>query len=647
MESNISNNEASQPVCSLSVQPEKPGISTILVRQEPKILKEYPLTKSISEQTGITTEFTEANFYPFYTPFEFTAFLRRLPNIARGKYIYIGTADCILHQDFFAKGVQEMQQNDEIDIFCSPILLIDEQKGSETILEFSLNNGYNEFRAKSSQHPGASLPTNLFCTSILRSRTLYDIISTIEQNVYKDLLEVETFLYKLLFSTSSPYYMHRSQVPLVSCTRKDPIVILESALDSLKRNDSTEAIRACREAEVRGVTANNFYQISAAASLSSGNTWEASLMIDKQLAISPNDETTLDLKAQTPRRSTICDFEYERIAGAVESIDGYLLPGQEKYLFNKAKSLPDNSIILEIGSYRGRSTAAMAFACLGTNKRIYAVDPFECSRCQQGRFAASRDIFEYNLRRHDLLKYVITLQGFSTEILHDWRGRPPIDFAFIDGSHSYAGVKNDLALVYPHVKKGGWIAFHDMRVDWCGVWQHWHECAANLLSDHEFCLSIAAGRKLADIGANIPEISSNFDFCSHITNTFKRNFPDHSNLWDAMLTTNKSTNRIELETAAQLLISNFPSELKDLVARIASFVPNKGDGYSYPAIESGTLYFWHALSCIADNKQPEYRETCDKLIHLSMYTNNQRISLLISVLKGLSPAWRDSAHTAL
>lgn len=36
-----------------------------------------------------------------------------------------------------------------------------------------------------------------------------------------------------------------------------------------------------------------------------------------------------------------------------------------------------------------------------------------------------------------------------------------LDFVFIDGDHSYAGVKKDIKLWLPKVKKGGWIGGHD------------------------------------------------------------------------------------------------------------------------------------------------------------------------------------------
>lgn len=56
-----------------------------------------------------------------------------------------------------------------------------------------------------------------------------------------------------------------------------------------------------------------------------------------------------------------------------------------------------------------------------------------------------------------------------------------LDFLFIDGDHSYNGVKQDFAMYSPFVKKGGYIGFHDINdrpahknLD-CFVHQFWQE----------------------------------------------------------------------------------------------------------------------------------------------------------------------------
>jgi len=45
---------------------------------------------------------------------------------------------------------------------------------------------------------------------------------------------------------------------------------------------------------------------------------------------------------------------------------------------------------------------------------------------------------------------------------------PSIDLAYIDGCHSYDGIKNDFDIIYPLLSESGVIVFHDtLRIDGC------------------------------------------------------------------------------------------------------------------------------------------------------------------------------------
>lgn len=60
-----------------------------------------------------------------------------------------------------------------------------------------------------------------------------------------------------------------------------------------------------------------------------------------------------------------------------------------------------------------------------------------------------------------------------------------LDFLFIDGDHTYEGVKQDYQMYSPLVRKGGLIAFHDIRTvrPDCGVRELWDEIIANIPND--------------------------------------------------------------------------------------------------------------------------------------------------------------------
>jgi len=68
----------------------------------------------------------------------------------------------------------------------------------------------------------------------------------------------------------------------------------------------------------------------------------------------------------------------------------------------------------------------------------------------------------------------------------------PIDLLFIDGDHSYKGVKRDWELYSPLVKKGGLVIFHDInrhQIKQCQVEKFWQEIKHNY-SHLEICMDI-------------------------------------------------------------------------------------------------------------------------------------------------------------
>jgi predicted O-methyltransferase YrrM len=54
-----------------------------------------------------------------------------------------------------------------------------------------------------------------------------------------------------------------------------------------------------------------------------------------------------------------------------------------------------------------------------------------------------------------------------------------LDYLFIDGDHTYAGVKRDFEMYSPLVRSGGQVAFHDIaehtREPSCEVDKFWNE----------------------------------------------------------------------------------------------------------------------------------------------------------------------------
>jgi len=71
--------------------------------------------------------------------------------------------------------------------------------------------------------------------------------------------------------------------------------------------------------------------------------------------------------------------------------------------------------------------------------------------------------------------------GMKGRVMRILGGRP-IDFLFVDGDHSYEGVRRDYEDYGPLVRPGGLIAFHDVARHPAGeggdVWRFWEELRA-------------------------------------------------------------------------------------------------------------------------------------------------------------------------
>jgi len=175
----------------------------------------------------------------------------------------------------------------------------------------------------------------------------------------------------------------------------------------------------------------------------------------------------------------------------ISPIEGWLSDAEAKWLFKRALSLPDGANLVEIGSFKGRSTCCLAFGCRGTKKRVFAVDSFD-----GGPDLEPHDSFRefcLNIEGRQLSEYIEPVRGISWEIAKTWK--KPIHFLFIDGSHIYEDVLADFASFFPHVIPGGVVAFHDVDESHPGVLRAWHETFEIQLTEIGYCAAVGYGRK--------------------------------------------------------------------------------------------------------------------------------------------------------
>ena len=179
------------------------------------------------------------------------------------------------------------------------------------------------------------------------------------------------------------------------------------------------------------------------------------------------------LRGARKRRPDLKWDEYERIARHFKQDDMGSF-AERGYLFQLATDLPPDAQVVEVGSWMGASTCFIAGGLKGSQPKIFAVDNFQgISTCGEdaawyGRHfeklgrKSTLEIFRENfaaLGFASRAEPVVSDSLSAAQTLGPKKGS--IDFIFIDGDHSYAACKADIAAWTPFVKRGGVIAFHD------------------------------------------------------------------------------------------------------------------------------------------------------------------------------------------
>ena len=131
------------------------------------------------------------------------------------------------------------------------------------------------------------------------------------------------------------------------------------------------------------------------------------------------------------------------------------------------RKFPSGSVFIEIGSWKGKSSAFMATEIANSKKYIdfYCIDTWDGSIEHQNDFSVS-DLYNIFLNNMEPLKdYYKHIKTSSLQAAQTFENES-VDFVFVDGSHTYQDVKNDILAWLPKIKKGGILAGHDYNVEY-------------------------------------------------------------------------------------------------------------------------------------------------------------------------------------
>lgn len=178
----------------------------------------------------------------------------------------------------------------------------------------------------------------------------------------------------------------------------------------------------------------------------------------------------------------------------IETIEGYLSTGEIRFLALLAACPTAKGELLEIGSFKGKSTIALAKAAtLSGNPKVVAVDPMTAPSVTDPDLrglASSLKEFQANIARHNVASQVEFHCEFSSELAKTWSR--PLRLLWIDGDHTYQGARQDFDSFAPHLADGAIVAMHDVLHEFEGGLRVFMESV--LLSPHfgpvGFCGSI-------------------------------------------------------------------------------------------------------------------------------------------------------------
>ena len=152
-------------------------------------------------------------------------------------------------------------------------------------------------------------------------------------------------------------------------------------------------------------------------------------------------------------------------ANALDGVEGWLTDDQARRLADAAAALEPPARIVEIGSFRGRSTIVLANAA-PDGVELVAIDPHAGTdrgprelETNAATGESDHERFLANLERAGVRGRVRHVRELSQDALGEVDGE--IDLLYVDGAHRYRPARDDIVAWGARVRPGGRMLIHD------------------------------------------------------------------------------------------------------------------------------------------------------------------------------------------
>lgn len=134
--------------------------------------------------------------------------------------------------------------------------------------------------------------------------------------------------------------------------------------------------------------------------------------------------------------------------------------GDSSYLLYGLIRSMKPEVCVEIGSARGRSACFIGMALKENGRgKLFAIDPHQPTDWNDFKSVDTFEIMKNNLAALRVSRQVEIVRMTSEQTARGWSRQ--IDMIFIDGDHSYEGIKRDWELFVPYLTTFGVVIFHD------------------------------------------------------------------------------------------------------------------------------------------------------------------------------------------
>ncbi|HUF32489.1 MAG TPA: class I SAM-dependent methyltransferase [Acidimicrobiales bacterium] len=156
---------------------------------------------------------------------------------------------------------------------------------------------------------------------------------------------------------------------------------------------------------------------------------------------------------------------FQSTFASVADVEGWMSEGQARLLWDRASALGDGDLVVEIGSYHGRSAIVLATAA-PAGAEVVAIDPHAgndrgpqqiVGPAEEGQ--RDHETYLANLRRAGVADRVRHVRLPSQEA--GGSVDRPIQLLYIDGAHRFAPARADIVDWGNRVAEGGTLLIHD------------------------------------------------------------------------------------------------------------------------------------------------------------------------------------------